>query len=308
MRPFFLGRMSSGIHAYRDRHVGTDADGGVDSRAVTHTYRYRRCYWSLAPAKKLAMDEVRTPYSLSEDGDMTISQTSILLVDDESPITTQLKPFLERAGYAVTVAGDGDLALRRVSDVVPDLVILDVDLPKLSGIEVCRRLRNAGNWTPIIMLTKFVEAADRTMGLNEVADDYVDKPYDPYELEARVRAVLRRARPGTPPPGAGCRLACGPMLLDRVRRRVLLSDRELPLTPKAVGLLDYLMTHPHELLTRERLLDEVWSYYHPAAMRAVDQRVSELSKHLGDDPAEPLYIETVVGQGYVFVGQVEVVP
>lgn len=232
----------------------------------------------------------------------------ILLVDNELDITTQLAPILERAGFAVAAAGDGEAALCRVADFAPDLIVLDVEMPKLDGREVCRRLRKAGNWTPIIMLTQYADPTDKVMSLEEGADDYMNKPYHSHELIARIRAVLRRAGTGTPPLTAAARLACGEFILDRAARRVLISDRELPLTPKAVALLDYLMTHRDEQLSRERLLDAVWGWDYAVGTRAVDMRIAELRKHLQDSVSEPRYIETVPGQGYIFVGQVEVVP
>jgi DNA-binding response OmpR family regulator len=232
----------------------------------------------------------------------------ILLVDDEEAITSNLAPFLERAGFTVEVAGDGEEALRRVADFAPDLIVLDVLMPKLDGREVCRRLRAAGNWTPIIMLTQVGSPAERAMSLEEGADDYLNKPFDPYELVARIRAVLRRARPDVPPPSAARRLACGPLVLDRPARRALLTGRELPLTPKAVATLDYLMTHPDEVISRERLLDAVWGWDYPTGTRAVDVRIAELRKALGDDPVESRYIETIPGQGYRFIGSVEALP
>jgi DNA-binding response OmpR family regulator len=232
----------------------------------------------------------------------------ILLVDDEEAITSNLAPFLERAGFTVKVAGDGEEALRHAADFGPDLIVLDVLMPKLDGREVCRRLRAAGNWAPIIMLTQVGSPAERAMSLEEGADDYLNKPFDPYELVARIRAVLRRARPGVPPLSAACRLTCGPLVLDRPARRALLAGRELPLTPKAVATLDYLMTHPDEVISRERLLDAVWGWDYPTGTRAVDVRIAELRKALGDDPAQPRYIETIPGQGYRFIGTVEALP
>ena len=232
----------------------------------------------------------------------------ILLVDDEEAITTNLAPFLERAGFTIEVADDGEEALRRAADFAPDLIVLDVLMPKLDGRQVCRRLRAAGNWTPIIMLTQVGSPAERAMSLEEGADDYLNKPFDPSELVARIRAVLRRARPGVPPLSAARRLACGPLVLDRPARRALLPGRELPLTPKAVAVLDYLMTHPDEVISRERLLDAVWGWDYPTGTRAVDVRIAELRKALGNDAAQPRYVETVPGQGYRFVGTVEVVP
>jgi len=229
-----------------------------------------------------------------------------LLVDDEPAITTNLAPFLERVGFDVTVASDGEEALRQVGARTPELIILDVLMPKLDGREVLRRLRQAGNWTPVILLTRVGESTERAMALEEGADDYLNKPFDPHELVARIRSVLRRARPGQPPLSSAQRLACGDLLLDRRARRAWLGGQELVITPKAMALLEYLMTHPDELLSRERLLDSVWGWDYPTGTRTVDTRVAELRRVLGDDPSRPLYIETVPGQGYRFVGDVQV--
>jgi DNA-binding response OmpR family regulator len=232
-------------------------------------------------------------------------KSKVLLVDDENAITTNLAPFLERAGYAVAVAANGEEALLKVSSFNPDLIIMDVLMPKLDGREALRRLRQSDNWIPVILLTQVGESAERAMALEEGADDYLNKPFDPHELVARIRAVLRRARPGIPPLAAAEHLSSGDLLLDRRARRTWYHDKELTLTPKAITLLEYLMTHPDELVTRERLLDVVWGWDYPVGIRAVDTRVAELRRALGDDPAEPIFIETVPGQGYRFVGHVE---
>lgn len=232
-------------------------------------------------------------------------KSKVLLVDDENAITTNLAPFLERAGYIVAIAADGEEALLKVSSFNPDLIIMDVLMPKLDGREALRRLRQDDNWIPVILLTQVGEAAERAMALEEGADDYLNKPFDPHELVARIRAVLRRARPGLPPLAAAERLTSGQLILDRRARRTWFHNKELTLTPKAITLLEYLMTHPDELVTRERLLDIVWGWDYPVGIRAVDTRVAELRRALGDDPAEPIFIETVPSQGYRFVGLVE---
>ena len=229
----------------------------------------------------------------------------ILLVDDEPAITDNLAPFLGRSGYAIEVAVDGEDALRKVAAFAPDLIVSDVLMPRLDGREMLRRLRRAGDWTPVILLTQVGESTERAMALEEGADDYLNKPFDPHELVARIRAVLRRARPGMPPLAAAQRLACGSLVLDRGSRRAYVGAREATLTPKAVALLEYMMTHPDELLSRDRLLDAVWGWDYPAGTRTVDTRVAELRRALGDDPSNPQYVETVPGQGYRFVGQVE---
>ena len=235
----------------------------------------------------------------------TKSKPSILLVDDETAITDNLAPFLNRSGFAVAVAANGEQALEKVASGKPDLLVLDVLMPRLDGREVLRQLRQAGNWTPIILLTQVGEASERAMALEEGADDYLNKPFDPHELVARIRAVLRRAHPGQPPLSAAARLASGKLILDRGSRRVWLDDLELTLTPKSVLLLEYMLTHSDELVTRERLLDVVWGWDYPVGTRAVDTRVAELRRALNDDPASPHFIETIPGQGYRFVGQVE---
>jgi len=233
------------------------------------------------------------------------SNPKILLVDDETPITDNLAPFLERAGFQVAVAANGEEALQKVAEFAPALVVMDVLMPRLDGRDALRRLRQAGNWTPIILLTQVGESVERAMALEEGADDYLNKPFDPHELVARIRAVLRRTRPGQPPLTAAVKLMCRQLTLDRRARRAWLGSKEIAFSPKAVTLLEYLMTHPDELVTRERLLDVVWGWDYPVGMRAVDTRVAELRRLLDDDPLHPAFIETVTGQGYRFVGRVE---
>jgi DNA-binding response OmpR family regulator len=236
---------------------------------------------------------------------MMSTRPSILIVDDEIAITDMLAAFLGRSGYTVEVAANGEDAMRKIETDEPDLTVLDVLMPRMDGREVLRQLRRSGNWMPVILLTQVGEASERAMALEEGADDYINKPFSPHELAARIRAVLRRARPGRPPLSVAGRLTCGPLKLDRVSRRVWLESNELALTPKSVMLLEYMMTHPDELVSRERLLDVVWGWDFPVGTRAVDTRVGELRRALNDDPASPRYIETIPGKGYRFVGEVD---
>ena len=232
--------------------------------------------------------------------------TRILLVDDDPGISEHVGAFLERSGFGVAYAADGIAALDSLARSPVDLIILDVLMPNLDGRETLRRLRRAGNWTPVILLTRVSSPTERAVALDEGADDYLGKPFEPYELVARIRAVLRRSRPGAPSLAGARRLRAGALELDRQARRALLGGRELSLTAKAIAVLEYLMLHPDEVLSRERLLDAVWGWDYPAATRAVDTRIAELRRGLKDDAETPRYIETLIGQGYRFVAAVEV--
>lgn len=235
-----------------------------------------------------------------------IHNPSILLADDESAITANLVPFLERAGFKLSTASDGQEALDQIHKRTLDLAVLDVLMPKLDGREVLRRLRRNGNNLPIILLTQVGGTTERALALEEGADDYLNKPFDPYELLARIKAVLRRSKPGQPSLASASKLAAGELILDRKARRVILSGTQVDLTPKAMAVLEYMMTHPDELLTRERLLDAVWGWDYPAGTRTVDTRMAELRRALSDDPSKPRYIETLPGEGYRFISSIRV--
>lgn len=229
----------------------------------------------------------------------------ILLVDDETSITDNLAPFLERAGFEVSTSPNGKHALELINREEIDLVVSDVLMPVMDGRELLRSLRTEDNWIPVILLTQVGEAFERAVALEEGADDYINKPFEPHELAARIKAVLRRAKPDTPPLTAAWQLSCGELDFDRRSRRAYLNKEEITLTPKAMVLLEYLMTHPDELVSRERLLDVVWGWDYPVGSRAVDTRVAEIRRALGDDASHPRYIETIAGQGYRFAPDVE---
>ncbi len=230
----------------------------------------------------------------------------ILLVDDEIAITGNLAPVLKRSGFEVQVASDGLEALEKAHSFRPDLIVMDVLMPRMDGRQAVREIRSGGDWTPIILLTQVGESSERAMALEEGADDYLNKPFDPFELMARIRAVLRRARPGRPPLASAWILRYRDLKLDRRSRRAYLRDQEISLTPKAFALLEYMMTHPDELVTRDRLLDVVWGWDYPVGSRAVDTRIAELRRALDDDATNPQFIETVPGEGYRFAPDVEV--
>ena len=220
---------------------------------------------------------------------------NILVVEDEDALSTLLQYNLEKEGYEVVVACDGEEALTLVSERLPDLIVLDWMLPKVSGIEVCRRLRQRteSRNVPIIMLTARGEETDRIRGLDTGADDYIIKPFAMSELSARIRAVLRRIRPGL----AEDRVLVGDLVIDRVAHRVKRSGAEVHLGPTEFRLLDYLMQHPGRVFSREQLLDAVWGSDIYVEARTVDVHIGRLRKALNRDAdADP--IRTVRSAGY----------
>ena len=229
----------------------------------------------------------------------------ILLADDDPSIADTLAPFLERAGFHVLTVSDGAAALDKVHSHHPALVILDVLMPRMDGREVLRRIRRENLWLPAILLTQVGESSERALALEEGADDYLNKPFDPHELLARIRAVLRRARPGERSLSISWMLSALELTLDRRARRASRKGKPLDLTPKALAVLEYLMTHPDECVSRERLLEAVWGWEYPAGTRTVDTRMAELRRALDDDPEEPRYIETVPAEGYRFIAFVK---
>ena len=233
---------------------------------------------------------------------------TILLADDDPTITNSLVPFFERAGFHVLTAANGAEALEKVQRLRPDMIVLDVLMPRMDGREVLRHLRRAGLPTPTILLTQVGDATERALALEEGADDYLNKPFESHELLARVRAVLRRSQSGQPSLSTAWRLSARELVLDRRARRATFNGQALDLSPKAFAVLEYLMTHPDEVVSRERLLQLVWGWEYPAGTRTVDTRMFELRKALGDDPAEPRFIETQAGEGYIFIAPVRMLP
>ncbi len=219
----------------------------------------------------------------------------VLVVEDEDALATLLKYNLDKEGHRVVVASDGEEALMLIDERQPDLIVLDWMLPKVSGIEVCRRLRAKAETKnlPVIMLTARGEESDRVRGLDTGADDYIVKPFSMSELAARVRAVLRRIRPGL----ADDRIRHGDLVIDRVAHRVKRDGKEIHLGPTEFRLLDYLMQHPGRVFSREQLLDAVWGSDVYVEARTVDVHIGRLRKALNaGTEADP--IRTVRSAGY----------
>jgi len=219
----------------------------------------------------------------------------ILVVEDEAALGDLLKYNLEKEGYRVSLAIDGEEAMVVAEENPPDLVLLDWMLPKASGVEVCRRLRARQDTrnTPIVMLTARGEESDRVRGLDTGADDYITKPFAMSELLARLRAVMRRIRPGL----ADDKLTCGDIIMDRVAHRVKRGPREVHLGPTEFRILDHLMQHPGRVFSREQLLDAVWGSDVYVEARTVDVHIGRLRKALNvGDERDP--IRTVRSAGY----------
>lgn len=229
--------------------------------------------------------------------------TRILLVDDEPLITDSLTYSLQREGFDVKAVGDGPEALKEVQDFRPDLVVLDIMLPSMSGLEVCRRLRKESS-IPVIMLTARGEEIDRVLGLEIGADDYLAKPFSFRELLARISSILRRVemdrqftqlQPVT----------LGNLSLDPIARRVFKGEQELQLSAREFDLLTTMVKNAGRALSREELLSEVWGDDWIGDQRTLDVHVRWLRLKIEDDPASPKYIQTVRGHGYRFAGPEE---
>jgi DNA-binding response OmpR family regulator len=223
-------------------------------------------------------------------------------------VIESLGPLLERSGFHVLIASNGEEALSKVQSHHPDVIVMDVLMPRMNGRETLRRMRKSNIWIPTILLTQVGEASERAIALEEGADDYLNKPFHSQELLARLHAVLRRARQAGQILHSARRLAAFDLMLDRQSRRAFLTDNALNLTPKAFAVLEYLMTHPDEAVSREELLRSVWGWEYPTGTRTVDTRVNELRRALSDDAASPRFIRTLTGEGYIFIAPVKPAP
>jgi DNA-binding response OmpR family regulator len=223
----------------------------------------------------------------------------ILVVEDEPNMVAGLRDNFEFEGYEVLTAGDGIEGLQRALEESPDLVVLDVMMPRMSGLEVCKQLRAQRRSIPIIMLTARGQELDKVVGLELGADDYVTKPFSIRELLARVKAVLRRT---AVVPKNQDQHSFGNVEVDLRSQRVLRSGKALEVSSKEFELLKYFICHSGETLSRDRLLEEVWGYENFPTTRTVDTHLVRLRQKLEPDPEQPQYFLTVHGTGYRFVG------
>ena len=223
----------------------------------------------------------------------------VLIVEDDAAMATALGDGFAYEGYEVVLAKDGEAGLKAAREAAPDVVVLDVMMPKLSGLDVCKRLRSEGSSVPIIMLTARGQEIDKVLGLKLGADDYVTKPFGFMELMARVEALLRRTAGGA---GHAEVYGFGDVVVDFKKAELKKSGAPVEVTARELKLLQYFIAHRGEVVPRERLLDQVWEYDSAPLTRTVDMHVAKLRKKIEDNPAEPRFLVTVHRMGYKFNG------
>ncbi len=223
----------------------------------------------------------------------------VLIVEDDAAMATALRDGFTYEGYEVVLVSDGEAGLKAAREGAPDIVVLDVMMPKLSGLDVCKRLRSEGSSVPIIMLTARGQEIDKVLGLKLGADDYVTKPFGFMELMARVEALLRRT-------AGGARHAevygFGDVIVDFKKAELKRNGTVIEVTARELKLLEYFIAHRGEVVPRDRLLDQVWDYDSAPLTRTVDMHVAKLRKKIEDNPADPRFIVTVHRMGYKFTG------
>jgi len=224
----------------------------------------------------------------------------ILLIEDEEPIAESVGYSLQNEGFEVITAGDGVSGLAAARGSRPDLIILDLMLPKLSGLEVCRTVRKESS-VPIIILTAKTDEVDRVVGLELGADDYVTKPFSVRELLARIRAHLRRAKSAGPAVPRICRF--GKVEVDFGRFKLVKKGREIDLTSLEIAILKFLIAHRGDVVTREALLEKIWGYETFPTTRTIDNHILKLRKKIEDDPARPRHLLSIYGEGYRFLDE-----
>jgi DNA-binding response OmpR family regulator len=229
-----------------------------------------------------------------------VGAQTVLVVEDEDAIAEAVRARLQSEGYQVVVAPDGPDAIRRHAEHRPDLVVLDLMLPGMDGLEVCKQIQRDG-WTPVLMLTARTEEADKVAGFAVGADDYLTKPFSLRELAVRVQAILRRRdRIDTAPAGEPIERAG--LVIDAKRRRVEVDGAEVQLTPLEFDILHTLAREPEVVFSRDQLMDRIWGYRDHAGGRVVDSHVARLRRKIGEDGNDPRFIRTVHGVGYAFKG------
>lgn len=226
----------------------------------------------------------------------------VLIIEDDEAMAFALRDGFEYEGYSVLVASEGDVGLRLASEKDLSLILLDVMLPNMSGIDICKRIRSEGNDVPIIMLTARGQEIDKVLGLKCGADDYITKPFSLRELEARIKSVLRRVRAATKSDGTSeeSLIVHGRLRIDPAKREVNVGERQVELTPKEFELLRLFATNPGRVFPRKYLLEKIWDYSYEGYDRTIDSHINRLRAKIEDNPDNPQLVLTVWGIGYKF--------
>ncbi len=229
-------------------------------------------------------------------------KVSLLVVEDDENISTAISEYFSRAGYDVKTVDDGLAGVKMALEDSPDAIVLDLMLPKMDGLAVCKELREKANHLPILMLTAKDDIVDKVLGLEMGADDYITKPFSLRELEARIKAVLRRTKSAADPAGAKDEtpIVRGRLRIDPARREVTIGDRQMELTPKEFDLLRLFASNPGRVFPRKYLLEKIWDYSYEGYDRTIDSHINRLRAKIEDNPENPQMVLTVWGIGYKF--------
>src|SRR5712691_12219259 len=249
-----------------------------------------------------ATDRQKNPRDTSHPTEPSERKISLLVVEDDENISSAISEYFSRAGYNVKTVEDGLMGVKTALDDHPDAVVLDLMLPKMDGLAVCRELREKAGYLPILMLTAKDDVVDKVLGLEMGADDYITKPFSLRELEARIKSVLRRSRNPAGPDDAKneAPIVRGKLRIDGVRREVTIGDRQVELTPKEFDLLKLFASNPGRVFPRKYLLEKIWDYSYEGYDRTIDSHINRLRAKVEDNPDNPQLVLTVWGIGYKF--------
>src|SRR3989441_2869202 len=249
-----------------------------------------------------AADRQKTPRANSHPTEPSERKISLLVVEDDENISTAIREYFSRAGYNVKTVEDGLTGVKAALDDPPDAVVLDLMLPKMDGLAVCRELREKVNYLPILMLTAKDDVVDKVLGLEMGADDYITKPFSLRELEARIKSVLRRSRTSSSSDGSKdeAPIIRGRLRIDPTRREVTIGDRQVDLTPKEFDLLRLFAANPGRVFPRKYLLEKIWDYSYEGYDRTIDSHINRLRAKIEENPDNPQLVLTVWGIGYKF--------
>ncbi len=249
-----------------------------------------------------ATDRQKNPRDTSHPTEPGERKISLLVVEDDENISSAISEYFSRAGYNVKTVEDGLMGVKTALDETPDAVVLDIMLPKMDGLAVCRELREKANHLPILMLTAKDDVVDKVLGLEMGADDYITKPFSLRELEARIKSVLRRSKTTASVDGVRdeAPITRGNLRIDPARREVTIGERQVDLTPKEFDLLRLFAANPGRVFPRKYLLEKIWDYSYEGYDRTIDSHINRLRAKIEDNPENPQMVLTVWGIGYKF--------